>query len=333
MMPEGKIEVIEMDVKRFNALAGYTRSPIAAYVSQELAWYSNKEETVIGVLLLDTTDRDYAAIVMGRDEGKRFRAFDMTVSVPTLKEATDWLVGAIKWHTCNSAKVFPQGDSPKTGLYLFTLIVPPEKQHPYFIHLNSHPAFLSAKGIINEMMPHFADIDGNFVEQFQSTAFDARLWELYLNAYFVEEELIVEREHEAPDFLVGTHDFPPVAIEAVTVGRKQNNPPMYFREYSMPRAPENFLGDYQDEMAIRFGSPLYSKLKKKYWDLPHIRGNPLVFAIADFHDDQSMLWSQTPLITYLYGVAHDFHYDENGKLVITPLQVAAHKVGGKDIPS
>ncbi len=38
-------------------------------------------------------------------------------------------------------------------------------------------------------MPHFIDIDGNFVQQFQSTGFDSGLWELYLYTYFSEEEL------------------------------------------------------------------------------------------------------------------------------------------------
>ena len=36
-----KIIVKEMDEKRFNAIAGYSRSPAAAYVSRELGWYSN----------------------------------------------------------------------------------------------------------------------------------------------------------------------------------------------------------------------------------------------------------------------------------------------------
>ena len=42
-----------MDSKRFNALACHSRNPAAAYVSKELAWYSNISETVIGVILLD----------------------------------------------------------------------------------------------------------------------------------------------------------------------------------------------------------------------------------------------------------------------------------------
>ena len=86
-------------------------------------------------------------------------------------------------------------------------------------------------------------------------------------------------------------------------------------------------------MPIRFGSPLFSKLKKEYWQLPQIEGCPLVFAIADFHDDYSMSWSSTALINYLYGVKHDHHHDENGKLVISPIQIEKHVLDGKEVPS
>jgi len=72
------------------------------------------------------------------------------------------------------------------------------------------------------------------------------------------------------------------------------------------KTPEEVMAEQENAMPIRFGSPLYSKLQKRYWDLPHVTGHPLVFAIADFHDDQSMLWSSTSLIDYLYGFRYDF---------------------------
>lgn len=326
-----EIKVKKIDTKRFNALAGQSRSPVAAYVSKELAWYSNTEETVIGVLLLDTIDNDYAAIILGRDEGKKFRAFDFTTSVQTKEEAADWLIRIIKWHTGKEQKIFPQGDAKK-GIDLFSPIVPIGKQHPYFIRLNRDSGFFPAKVIINEMMPHFIDIDGNFVEQFQSTGFDSRLWELYLNSYFSEEKLFINREHNAPEFILEKFGRK-LAVEAVIVGRKSGNPPKYFREKWDIKIPDNILKEHENSMPIKFGSPLYSKLKKKYWELPHVKGIPLLFAIADFHDDQSMLWSSTALITYLYGVKHDFHYNAKNQLIITPLKIKTHKIGKKEIPS
>jgi hypothetical protein len=325
------IQVNDLDRKRFNALAGRSRSPAAAYISEELAWFANTEETVIGVVLRDTVDNDFAAVVLGRDEVGAFRAFDQEVSMPTREEATAWLARAIRWHTGRGRKVFPQGDTKK-AIDLFAQIAPVEQQHPYFVKLANEPSFLPARSIINAMMPHFVDIDGNFVEQFQTTGFDARLWELYLDAYLVEEELFIQREQHAPDFMVSKFGKS-VAIEAVIVGRKSNNPPTYFKAAPEPRIPAESSDDRQDQMSIRFGSPLYTKLQKKYWTLDHVKGKPLIIAVADFHDDQSMVWSGTALLRYLYGVSHDFHRDDTGQLIISPVKIETHKAGSKEIPS
>jgi hypothetical protein len=114
-----KINNKPLDQKRFNALAGRSRSPAAAYFSEELAWFANDEETVIGVLLRDTTDDDFAAVVLGRDEARAFRAFDQAASLASAEEAQSWLEGAIRWHTGRGKRVFPQGDA-KNGIDLFT---------------------------------------------------------------------------------------------------------------------------------------------------------------------------------------------------------------------
>jgi len=325
-----EIEISELDFKRFNALAGHSRSPAVANISKELAWYSNEDESVIGVLLLDVVDMDFAAILMARDEGGRYRCFDLECSIATQEDAKDWLVRAMKWHTCQGLKMYPQDGS--VGLNLFAPAIPPKKQHPYFARLANDSAFVPARAIINEMMPHFVDIDGNFVEQFQSTGFDARLWELYLNTYLVEEKLYINRTHNAPDFIVKKYGKT-VAIEAVIIGRKKENPPKYFKHLQVPPTQEKIQDALIHDMPIRFGSSLYTKLQKEYWKLPHVQGNPLVFAIADFHDDQSMLWSHPSLIAYLYGVRHDFYYDVDNNLVITPKEIVRHKTGDKEIPS
>ena len=326
-----KIKIKQLDPKRFNALAGHSRSPAAAYVSTELEWYKSEDESLLGVILLDTMDDDYVSIAMVKDEGGRYRCFKLECSISTLEDARIWLINTMKWYTGQGLRMCPQGDLSQ-GLNLFDPITRVDKQHPYFARLANGVAFVPARAMINNMMPHFVDIDGNFVEQFQTSGFDARLWELYINTYLVEEELFIDRTEENPDFVV-TKYGKTVAIEAVIVGRKDHNPPKYFRSASDLRSSEETDVTSQDEMPIRFGSPLYSKLKKKYWELPHVEGNPLVFAIADFHDDQSMLWSSTALINYLYGIKHDFHYDENKQLIINPVEIDAHKVGKKEIPS
>lgn len=326
-----KIVIKELDLKRFNALAGYSRSPAASYISQELKWFSSTDETIIGVILLDTIDRDYVCVVLGRDESGKFRAFDVSSGMEDIEEATIWIEGAIRWNAGENNKIFSQGDETQS-FDLFSSVVPVERQNPFFVTLNSSKAFIPAKKIITEIMPHFVDIDGNFVEQFQSSGFDSRLWELYLYSYFTEEQLFIDRKHNAPDFIVRKYDQE-VAIEAVIVGRKPSNPPKYFKEFNGPKLPNDILEEQANLMPIKFGSPLYTKLKKEYWKLPHVKGNPIALAIADFHDDQSMLWSSTPLINYLYGVRHDFYYDDKEKLIINPIKIDSHKRGNKEIPS
>jgi len=180
-------------------------------------------------------------------------------------------------------------------------------------------------------MPYFIDIDGNFIEQFQTTGFDSRIWELYLFSYFIEDSFVIDRRHNRPDFILSKYGDN-IAVEAVTVGRK--NPPKY-----MQLDPEKYfrklLSDKEDdnEMAIKFGSPLFSKLSKKYWELDYLKGILIIIAIADFHEDYSMTWSHNSLIKYLYGYKHDYYHDKNGTLIILPKKIKNHIHGSKIIPS
>ena len=326
------ISIKRIDVKRFNALCAHSRSPAAAYISEELGWFADDNETLLGVLLLDTIDADYVGVILGRDESGRFRCIDVESSLPTVEDATSWIERTIKWRARNNDKVFPQGGQQDKQLDLFTPLVPFAKLHPGFITLCESEAFAPARRQIAEIMPHFVDVDGNFVEQFQTSGFDARVWELYLYSYIVEEQLFISREHVRPDFMV-TKYGKTVAIEATTVGRRTDKPVSFFRPESLLPDPEEVKRRHAHEIPIRFGSPLFSKLQKRYWELEHLKDIPLVFAIADFHDDRSMLWTSTALINYLYGVRHEFLFDENEQLVIMPIQVDTHKVGGKEIPS
>ncbi len=325
------IEIKELQKQRFDAYVAHTRSPAASYFGAEIGWYANEIETVLGVILLDAVDNDFAAVVLGRDEHGAFRAFDEMASFPTVDEATQWLRRTIIWHTGQNKVIFPQGGD-KTGIDLFQPVVPAERLHPNFVNLINSPAFLPARSILNEIATLFVDIDGSFVEQFQTGGFDSRLWELYIQSYLAEEGLFINRDYHAPDFKV-TKYGKSVSIEAVIVGRSTSNPARYFGQPKPLPAAEEILNSHLHEMPIRFGSPLFSKLKKEYWKLDHVVGNPLVFAIADFHDSQSMTWSGTALINYLYGVRHDFHHDKDGKLIISPIALDTHKSGEKEIPS
>jgi hypothetical protein len=91
----------------------------------------------------------------------------------------------------------------------------------------------------------------------------------------VEEELFVDRNYHAPDFLVSKFGLS-AAIEAVIVGRKSDNPPRYFRTAAGPSTPEQVREEHANAMPMRCGSPLYSKLL----DTSHVSGKALILAIG-----------------------------------------------------
>ena len=208
--------VKKLDKKRFEALVFQSRSPAAAYISRELSWWTTSDESLIGVVIQDTIDDDYFSVVMARDETGQFRAIDISQAEREEGDAERWLHAAMKWHARDGKRVFEQGDTGKS-IDFFSPIVAGAKLHPYFVILRDSDAHFPAREMLNHMAPNFHDIDGNFLEKFQTTGFDARLWELYSNAYLVEEELFLNREFNAPDFIIekfGTK----VGIEATIVG-------------------------------------------------------------------------------------------------------------------
>jgi hypothetical protein len=315
--------------QRFEALAGYSRLPHAIAISKELEWYASKDEILLATILIDY-DGEYISIVLGRDTDMRYRCIECLAAFKNIETARKALISKAKEIIGSSQKIFPQGDERGKKLDIFEPIHKKEKLNPSFELVRTLPGYLSAKEIISEAMHHYIDIDGNFVEQFQTTGFDARLWELYLFAYLTEEHLLIDRSNYAPDFLISDGSTT-AAIEAVTVQASPNDP---VEELDIEKmSPQKIQELQRHHMPIKFGSSLYSKLKKKYWELPHVQGRPLVFAIADFHAKQSMLWSSTALSNYLYGNKHDFNIKEDGTLIISPIKIDYHERRGKKIPS
>lgn len=329
--------VLVMTPERYNAFVAWTRSPVADIVGEELEFFSNKEEALIGVLIKDRFDRDFGFVVLGRDLKGRFRCVDMSASMKRT-DARHSLFKSLQKHAESGVTEFPQGDEvhDTAGVDLFALQSQPDHLHPAFRLLSSTAYWTPARCIMSEMMRHFVDVDGNFVQQFQTTGFDSRIWELYLYAALLELGLYVNKEHEAPDFEVRA-GRKKAFIEAVIVGRSPKDAPLEASTDGIPRhrSPEEIRELIKTRAPIRFGSALFSKLNRKtpYWELEHVKGHPLIFAVADFHEDQSMTWTSPALLEYLYGVTHDFARDGEGRLVITPLKIETHEHEGKVIPS
>lgn len=219
------------------------------------------------------------------------------------------------------------------AINLFADIGKPAKDlHPQFLSLRDLPGYEPARRILRDIQQHFDDPDGNFVEQFQTTGFDSRTLELFLFAMFRESGHAVDRSHQRPDFII-SRDGITVAVEAVTAGQPSNAGLQQYLALPKEKSPEELQAYLKHSIPIRLGSPLYTKLKAKYWEEPHVAGKPFVIAIEDFHDAGSLSTSSTPLTNYLYGQEQQWYHDADGKLVISEHKLDIHKMGVKEIPS
>lgn len=86
-------------------------------------------------------------------------------------------------------------------------------------------------------------------------------------------------------------------------------------------------------MPQKFGSPLLSKMRMKYWERPDVAGHPFLIALADFHAPASMVWSNVALSLYLYGVGVEVDRRDDGTIVGVEKLLGDHVVGRKVVPT
>lgn len=323
--------------KAFDCYVQFIRNPMILLIGDEVRWYTNEDTTLFGVILLDFMDKDYNAVFFKRNQSKKIKYIDNEISFRSISEAEDWI--NLTEDKVNMGKIQLTPDiNDRMGVDLFNLVVKKSRIHPYFKAIKEIPAHSAAKKLISEIAPYFIDIDGNFVEQFQTSGFNSRLWELYLFCYFHEEGLKIDREYEAPDFMLSNGDIS-VAVEAVIAENK--TPYLEIDERRIP-VDVDVEEETKNKLPLIYGSPLYSKLnhttKDKnlhYWQYEHTKDIPFVIAISDFHDVFAMNMSTTALINYLYGLKHSHYYDENGDLVVVAEKIKSHtkESTGVQIPS
>ena len=311
--------------RQFDAYC-YCRMPLVRYTTEEIEWYSLFKNNLLGIVVRDVTDKDYGFVILGRDTRKLFRAIETCnefYSSPSLarkalaKKLSESYLGKVK-------AVYPQDDEVEPTLNLFDQIIPEDQQHHAYKVLANEPRYEAARNIVSEIANSFIDNDGHYEREFQSVNFQARLWELYLHIYFHNQGLLIENNHASPDFEVeffGEKYF----IEAVTVN-PSNNPERL--DLPPPKTDDEINERLNDFMPIKFGSSLYSKLCKKYWEKEHVNGNPIILAIHDYHNNNAMTWSRTALSEYLYGIRTRI---VNGKAKVSKINV--HKWEDKEIPS
>ncbi|WP_230079613.1 hypothetical protein [Serratia marcescens] len=311
--------------RQFDAYC-YCRMPLVRFTAHEVEWYSLFDNKLLGVVIMDVTDEDYGFIILGRDARKLFRCIDICSGFyRTAIEARKALALKIsESYKGNIKDVYPQNDEVDVGFNLFTDVIPESEQHRGYKILKNEIRFEAARNIISEIVNSFIDNDGHYEREFQSVNFQAKLWELYLHMYIHNAGLAIENNHAAPDFEV--NDFgKKYFIEAVTANPSTNS---QRPDLPAPQSHEEIQERLDNFMPIKFGSPLYSKLCKKYWEKEHVSGNPLILAIHDYHNDNAMTWSRTALSDYLYGIRSRI---VGGKATLE--KVEKHVWDGKEIPS
>lgn len=308
----------------FNIYLLFTREPFIQYFSQELEFFSNRTKNLIGLISLDYTDNDYSVVILSRDKSRQYRAEKIEVSIPTLEQARKWIDNNM------GEDSITMHDNKSEFFDLFNIVAKENQLNPVFKLLNDSLSLQAAKDVIKEISYHYKDIDGNFIEQFQSkNGFDARLWELYLFCLCREEFFSFKRNSYSPDFLIEKLGQE-VAIEAVVIAPKNNN---IDKEIPL-KSKEDIDKELINNMPLKFGSALFDKLKKEYWNLEHVKGKPFVIAIADFHESMSMIWSFPALTDYLYGYKYTHEYNEQGELIVKPVEIKEFtKETGVKIPA
>lgn len=290
----------------------FTRTPSVKMVNEELEYYQSDDETLIGFVSVDRIDYTYHAILFDRNNLGRYENVDMKLDHHIITEARNSLADMMNKYVHDKERLRRTG---KKNDY-YTLVTKESQVHPNFLKLRDDRFFTAAKKVIEEVGYHHADIDGNFTDQLQSiNGFDARIWELYLWCYFREEDFEFDTTHDAPDFMLQKNGEE-VAVEAVHIKRTQG-----FDEEITQMDFRTILEKLRNEIPIMYGSPLYSKMKheyhnQRYWELPHVKGKPLVFAIADFHADMSMTWSFPAITSILYGIEQMAEKDKDGKVTL-----------------
>jgi hypothetical protein len=334
-----------MSQARFNIYAIGTRLSGTRYLSEEISYWSDQEERVLGLVFRDTTDDDYGWILLARDRLGRFRSVDLAVSLRSPEYATIGLRQriAIAVEDGDFAALGHQDDETNYATNL--LEVPPgtdsEKLHPHFRVLFEEPSRAPARAVFKEIGPWLTPSDPHFVSEFQFNQFDQRLWEVYLWSALREMGFDITQP-EAPDFLCRAPGLE-FTVEATTVTASTSGA---LADHPDPKTPDEMRAFLADYMPMKFGSSLTSKLNKKnaagesYWERGTTAGAPFILAIADFHksggpndrEGGSMPYTQSAIWPYLYGNRMDWDLLD-GTLVIRAIPVEKFTYNGKVVPA
>ena len=82
--------------------------PIADTSDVAIEHWAGKTGALLGVIVLNSIDRDYGYVILGRDQHGRFRAIEVACSHPSIAEARTALLSTMWGILKTGATVFPQ---------------------------------------------------------------------------------------------------------------------------------------------------------------------------------------------------------------------------------
>lgn len=321
------VEIRAVSEQRFNAHVVWARGPGGLPPIKEVEWLEIEPARVFGTIFLDLTDKDLHSAVMAPDLAGRYHSVEILQDHAGIREAVERTAASMARVHNDYDNERAQGDE-KPSVDFFAKVAKESKLHERFKYLRDSPSAIAAKRLIEVAMRWYENQDGSYIEQFQTTGFDARVWELYLWAVLREAGHRVEQPKPAPDFLARgiVGDF---YVEATT-----SNPPPANQVVPPPTAEEDIFEYVHNYLPTRFSGRLWEKLNDKgYWTREGLDlATPFVIAIQDFHHPLSMTWSQSALYEYLYGVRIE-DVESEGKMQRVEVPVAQIKWGTKEFPS
>ncbi len=81
----------ELSRARFDLYTLGTRSSLARLMAEELSWWSDQDENLIGLIFKDLTDQDYGWNLLARDGEGRFRWIKGETDYSTVARALETL--------------------------------------------------------------------------------------------------------------------------------------------------------------------------------------------------------------------------------------------------
>jgi hypothetical protein len=200
---------------------------------------------------------------------------------------------------------------------LFENITPVEKQHPNFRNINTESEYFIKK-ILNEWFKGFIDRDNKIINEFQTT-FNSTFWEIYLFACFKELNWKLDLSKNSPDFIISTGKYE-LIVEA-TIANNANNELEEFNK-DIEKYDHSKLSEMLDSATLRIANSLsskYTKFKKKYKDLSHVKNKPFILALAPF--DQPFFFVQNvqaiQRVLYAYeGPVYENIEEKNERIIL-----------------